>query len=478
MLMDQPNWLQQRAELTPDRVAVIQGNQQLTFLQLHKETKKMAAQLKSCSIRKGDTAAILLTNRIEMVIAVHACFFLGVRIVLLNTKLSKAERTYQLEHSEAQLLMTEQPFAQEHKKDHFIRTVAIEDVQQIPAEPLSDAADIHLDDTATIMYTSGTTGRPKGVMQTFANHYFSAVSSALNLGLAENDRWLIALPLFHISGLSALFKSVIYGMTVVLHQKFTVEDVLHSIKDNQVTIISVVQTTLSRLAASVDSCPKPLRCLLLGGGPAPYALLEECKKKRMPVVQSYGMTETCSQIATLAPEYSITKLGSAGKPLFASSIRIEKNGAVCQSREHGEITVKGPAVMKGYLKNEAANQESFEEGWFKTGDIGYFDDDGFLYVLDRRSDLIISGGENIYPAEIEAILLAHPSVAEAGVKGADDETWGKVPHAYLVVNEPVDEQELFRFCRERLASYKVPKAFHVVGQLPRNASNKLMRHKL
>ncbi|MCY8404033.1 o-succinylbenzoate--CoA ligase [Bacillus sonorensis] len=478
MLMDQPNWLAQRAELTPDRLAVIQEKQQLTFLDLYKKTKKMAAQLNSCSIGKGDTAALLLTNRMEMVIAVHACIFLGVRIVLLNTKLSTAERMYQIEHSEAKLLITEQPFAEDHKESPSVRTIEIEEVLNIKADPLLKPADIHLDDTATIMYTSGTTGRPKGVMQTFANHYFSAVSSALNLGLAENERWLIALPLFHISGLSALFKSVIYGMTVVLHQKFDADDVLRSIDDHQVTIISVVQTTLSRLAARVKSCPESLRCLLLGGGPAPYALLEECKRKRLPVVQSYGMTETCSQIATLAPEHSIQKLGSAGKPLFASSIRIEKNGAAAKAGEHGEITVKGPTVMKGYLKNKAANKKSFNDGWFRTGDIGYFDDDGFLYVLDRRSDLIISGGENIYPAEVEAVLMAHPSIDEAGVKGADDETWGKVPHAYLVVHEPVDEQELIRYCRERLAAYKVPKAFHFVGQLPRNASNKLMRHKL
>ncbi|MEC1021370.1 o-succinylbenzoate--CoA ligase [Bacillus paralicheniformis] len=478
MLMDHPNWLKQRAELTPDRMAVIQGDHKLTFIQLFHEAKKTAGQLKSFGLRKGDTAAVLLTNRLEIVIAVHACFLLGVRIVLLNTKLSMDERTYQIEHSEAKLLLTEQPFLEEHREGKPARAVDIEDVQNAASPPVTEIESIHLDDAATIMYTSGTTGRPKGVMQTFANHYFSAVSSALNLGLQEHDRWLIALPLFHISGLSALFKSVIYGMTVVLHQRFDAEEVLRSIKDNQVTIASVVQTMLSRLAAKVDSCPESLRCLLLGGGPAPLSLLEECKRKRLPVVQSYGMTETCSQIATLAPEHSIEKLGSAGKPLFASSIKIEKNGTECHPGEHGEITVKGPTVMKGYLKNEAADKASFNDGWFKTGDIGYLDDDGFLYVLDRRSDLIISGGENIYPAEVEAVLLSHPKVAEAGVKGVDDKTWGKVPHAYLVADSPVDEEELSEFCKERLASYKVPKAFHFVGKLPRNASNKLMRHQL
>ncbi|MDA1477729.1 o-succinylbenzoate--CoA ligase [Bacillus changyiensis] len=473
MLMEQPNWLKQRAELTPDRLAVIQGNKRLTFLKLFTEAEKMAAQLKHLAIEKGDTIAILMTNRLEMVICIHACFFLGARVVLLNTRLSKSERLYQIEHSEAKLMITEEPFAEQH-----MNAMTVEELQKILPEPFFQPVDIHLDDTATIMYTSGTTGRPKGVMQTFSNHYFSAVSSALNLGLMEDDRWLVTLPLFHISGLSALFKSVIYGMTIVLHKKFEVKDVLRSIQADQVTMISVVQTTLARLTVELSNCPEPLRCLLLGGGPAPFALLEECRKKQLPIVQTYGMTETCSQIATLTPQYSMTKLGSAGKPLFASNIRIERNGVSCNTGEHGEIIVKGPTVMKGYLKNETVTRESLKDGWFKTGDLGYLDNDGFLYVLDRRSDLIISGGENIYPAEVEAVLQTHPFVMEAGIKGVDDNIWGKVPHAFLVISEAVDEEELIQFCKDRLAAYKVPKAFQIVEKLPRNAANKLMRHKL
>ncbi len=190
------------------------------------------------------------------------------------------------------------------------------------------------------------------------------------------------------------------------------------------------------------------------------------------------MTETCSQIVTLSPEFSMDKLGSAGKPLFSCEIRIEKDGNPCAPFEHGEITVKGPNVMKGYYHRDDANQAAFHNGWFKTGDLGYLDDEGFLYVLDRRSDLIISGGENIYPAEVEAALLAHPAVAEAGVSGAEDPKWGKVPHAFLVLTSSVSSEELTVFCRERLAKYKIPAAFFEVDELPRNASNKLMRHRL
>ncbi|WP_375004402.1 o-succinylbenzoate--CoA ligase [Bacillus velezensis] len=478
MLTEQPNWLIQRAQLTPERIALIFENKQMTFRELYHASKQMAARLsKYCSLKKGDRAAILLSNRPEMVYAVHACFLLGAEAVLLNTKLSKQERLFQLEDSQAKLLLTEDGFCREE----YESAVAAADVDELQAEEAGDMepeAYVTLDDTATLMYTSGTTGRPKGVQQTFGNHYSSAVSSALNLGVTERDRWLIALPLFHISGLSALFKSVIYGMPVVLHQKFSVTDVLDSISSHQVTIISAVQTMLSGLLAETEQCPESLRCILLGGGPAPLPLLEECRRKQFPVFQSYGLTETCSQIVTLSPEFSMDKLGSAGKPLFSCEIRIEKDGNPCAPFEHGEITVKGPNVMKGYYHRDDANQAAFHNGWFKTGDLGYLDDEGFLYVLDRRSDLIISGGENIYPAEVEAALLAHPAVAEAGVSGAEDPKWGKVPHAFLVLTSSVSSEELTAFCRERLAKYKIPAAFFEVDGLPRNASNKLMRHRL
>ncbi|MED4855994.1 o-succinylbenzoate--CoA ligase [Bacillus atrophaeus] len=477
MLTEQPNWLIQRAQLTPERIALIYGGKSLTFAELYAASEKMAAQLSACSLHKGDTAAILLGNRAEMVYAVHACFLLGVKVVLLNTKLSKHERLFQVEDSTAQLLLTDSNFRKQDY-EHIIKTVDVDELTAVEIEDIEVESYMQMDDTATLMYTSGTTGRPKGVQQTFGNHYFSAVSSALNLGVTERDRWLIALPLFHISGLSALFKSVIYGMAVVLHERFSVSDVLDSVSRHQVTIISAVQTMLSSLLAETDRCPDSIRCILLGGGPAPLSLLEECRQKGFPVFQSYGLTETCSQIVTLSPEFSMDKLGSAGKPLFSCEIRIEKDGETCEPLEHGEIMVKGPNVMKSYFNRESVNEASFHNGWFKTGDLGYLDDEGFLYVLDRRSDLIISGGENIYPAEVESALLAHPSVAEAGVSGAEDPKWGKVPHAYLVLRNPVSAEALASFCRERLAKYKIPAKFFVLDQLPRNASNKLLRHQL
>lgn len=477
-----PNWLKKRAELTPERPAIEFEGITYCFADLDRMAEEMAGRLAVKGVRADDTSAVLLRNHIDSVVFIHALFYLGVKIVMLNSKLTAAELAWQLQDSEATYLVSETYFFEKiigmttdissittYVKEELTESIAVKSV------PSFD-----LDEMATMMYTSGTTGKPKGVMHTFGNHWWSAIGSVLNLGLTERDSWYCAVPIFHISGFSILLRSVIYGMKVVLVEQFDEGEANRHIRENGITIMSVVTTMLKRLLTALgDDCyPAQFRCMLLGGGPAPLHVLEQCKQKGIPVFQSYGMTETASQIVTLAPEYSLTKIGSAGKALFPSQLRIEVDGKQAVANEAGEIVVFGPNVTKGYWNRLEETRQAIQEGWLYTGDIGYVDEEGFLYVLDRRSDLIISGGENVYPAEIEAVLSAHPAVFEAGVTGVADDKWGQVPRAFVVITEDVTEQQLLAHCRMQLATYKMPREIVFCEALPRNGANKLLRREL
>lgn len=475
-----PNFLKKRAFLTPDRVAVYFQEQKLTFKELYERAYETTGQLQGYGLKKNQYAGVLLKNNLDTVVILYALQLMGVQAVILNNRLSPNEISWQLHDSKAESLITEPDFSEVKVE---IKKIIKDELFMSPIENPVIQDDISLDDVCTIMYTSGTTGKPKGVIQTFGNHWSSAVGSALNLGITENDCWLCSVPLFHISGYSILMRSIIYGMPIVLHESFDPQRTIADITKKQVTIMSVVGTMLSRVVEALKDSrlPSQFRCMLLGGGPAPLPLLEACKQKDIPVFQTYGMTETASQIVTLSPEYSISKLGSAGKPLFLSQLQIKMDdGRLASPKEAGEIVVKGPNVTSGYLHRPDATNEKFHDGWFSTGDIGYLDEEGFLYVLDRRSDLIISGGENIYPAEIESVLLAHPAIKEAGVTGLENETWGQVPVAFVVKNSEaiVTPDDLQQFCLQRLAKYKVPKEYYFIDKLPRNAAKKLMRRRL
>ena len=333
-------------------------------------------------------------------------------------------------------------------------------------------------DTISIMYTSGTTGYPKGVRQTLQNHKASAINSVLNIGMTPQDVWICMVPIFHISGFSMLMKSLLYGNEIKLYEKFDVEKSVEQIVAGTVTHMSVVGVTLGRIIDYMEQhhlkAHSNFRLMLAGGSSIPVDYLKRAQKLSLNVAQTYGMTETSSQTATLSSEDALFKIGSAGKPLFFNSIKID--GAKLPNEE-GEICIRGPHVSPGYMGRFEATA-SVENGWLKSGDIGYLDEDGYLFVVDRRSDLIISGGENIYPAEIENILLMHPSIEEAGVCGIEDAIWGQVPIAFVTIKNDVTEQTILEFCKKNLASYKVPKRILFVDQLPRNSSNKLLRRKL
>ncbi|GKV55911.1 2-succinylbenzoate--CoA ligase [Sporosarcina sp. NCCP-2222] len=398
-------------------------------------------------------------------------------MVMLNSRLSKSELEWQLEDAEVQTVIVSDDYT-ELINESKVRMVTVSELQSMEETAFLPERSWNEDRTITIMYTSGTTGFPKGVRQTAGNHTSSALSSVLNLGLSEKDAWLCAMPLFHISGFSILVRSVLYGMEVRLYEKFDATNAAMDIRDGKVTRMSVVALTLEKVMEALldnDWTVSPhFKTMLVGGGPVARSILERASELDIPVLQTYGMTETSSQTATLSAEDALQKLGSSGKPLFFNEIKIDGAG---KANEAGEILIRGPHVTPGYI-GRFTDRQPMVDGWLHTGDIGYLDGDGYLYVVDRRSDLIISGGENIYPAELENTLMGHPAVQEAGVCGIEDETWGSVPIAFIVNKIDVTGEELIEYCAARLAKYKVPKQIVFVDQLPRNASNKLLRREL
>jgi O-succinylbenzoic acid--CoA ligase len=448
-----PDWLRQRASLTPERRALVAADKTWTFAELDARVDAAVAAL-GMDVRTGERVAVRAANSAGFVVAVHALMRLGAVIVPINTRLAEPEVTWQLADVAVTRVL----------RDEDLDALLEHKVSRVPAPHMRS---FELQAWHSIVYTSGTTGRPKGAILTYGNHWWSAVASALNLGLLLDDTWLACLPLFHVGGLSILLRSAICGMTAVVQPRFDATEVNHAIEQHGVSIVSVVSTMLERMLTERGdrAYPPTLRCVLLGGGPAPLPLLERASAAGVPVVQTYGLTETASQVVTLAPEDALRKLGSAGKPLMGSELRVSADG---------EIWVNGPSVSPGYVNHPP------RDGWLRTGDLGRLDADGYLYVLDRRDDLIVSGGENVYPAEVEAALLAHPAVAEAGVIGAPDTQWGRRVTGVVVLRpgEMTTADELIAFCRQHLAGYKVPRQIEFRAVLPRNAAGKLLRREL
>jgi O-succinylbenzoic acid--CoA ligase len=528
-----PDWLTRAAQNYPDKLALRCEGTDWSFAELDRQATRLARGLAAQGVRAGDRVALLAQNGLPFAALVHALTRLGAVLVPLNTRLTPAELAWQLADVRAAWLLADTHYADlvreirtRHEgyegaeeregnegnegaevletsgahapfpspgtvletafSDPFVLFATFASFVSRPAsQDVILRTEIDLDAPQAIIYTSGTTGQPKGAIITYGMQWWGAVGSALNLGHDPADRWLACTPFFHVSGLSILFRSVIYGIGVVVHERFDAAAINRSIRGDGVTIISVVAVMVQRMLDDLgaDQYPPALRCLLLGGGPAPLPLLQACAHRNIPVVQTYGMTESCAQAVTLAPADALRKLGSAGKPLAAVELRIvDNNGQRVPNGVPGEIELRGPTITPGYAERPDATARAFNAaGWFATGDLGYLDAEGYLFVLDRRADLIISGGENVYPAEIEAALLAHPTVAEAGAFGQPDARWGQVPIALVRLHDgaAITPDALLLFLADRLAHYKLPHAIHIVPTpLPRNAAGKLLRRDL
>ncbi len=436
------NWLAQRSQSCPDRTALAADGVDVTYAELEAEATWVARRLAAHGVRRGSIAALTMHPRREQVVLFHALMKVGATLLPLSPRLTATER--------AAIVAAEEP------------TVDLDDAGELTQTeadlPLLGEND--MDDICARVLTSGSSGLPKPVGLTYGNFLWSAVGSGFNIGVDPADRWLCCLPLSHISGLGIVMRSVIYGTTAVLHDGFDVDRVAAALEEGGITVVSLVTTMLTRLLEAGADLSGP-RAILVGGGPVPEQPLQEAIAKGATVVQTYGLTETCSQVTTLAPEDASRKLGSAGRPLLTTHLRIHE----------GEILVQGPTVAPG---------RADPDGWLHTGDLGHIDEEGFLYVKDRIDDLIVSGGENVVPAEVEEVLLRHPDVADAAVIGREDPEWQQAVTAVVVLEagSAVTPDDLRRHCGESLAGFKVPKRVELAAALPRTPSGKLMRRAL
>ncbi len=457
-------WVAEAAKRDPHAAALECGASRLDYAELEARVAACAAALRADGITPGQRVAVRLPPSNAHLVLLHAIWRLGACAVPIHLRGSDAEAALQLARVAPARFFDAPPELSQscpERVDGFF--------EADPSQP------------ALVMFTSGTSGRAKAAILRFANLEAGARASTRRLGTDASDRWLLCLPLSHMGGLAIVVRAAVDGAAVVVHERFDVHAVDRSIDCDGVTRISLVPTTLKRLldARGQHRPPSSLRTVLVGGAAAPAALLERARAAGLPAVASYGLTETASQLVTATPDDPPD--GRVGRPLEGSRIRlVDESGVECAPGEEGEIQVAGPMVFAGYLGDPAASVRAFDGEWFRTGDIGRVELDGGLRVIDRRTDLVVSGGENVYPAEVEAALLEHPAVAEVAVWRREDSDLGHRVVAWVVPapGAALAADQLRLHCRERLAGYKTPRDIELVSELPRNAMGKVVRARL
>ena len=494
------DWLRYRSYATPTKTALLFGEERWTFAELDILTDQLCGWLSQWDLPKNRRVGVLMHNSLEYVLLIYAAARLNLTLVTFNSRLTSAEVEWQIGFTQCGVVLVDEANSE---KVHSAQKLSIGNWQLTTTCPWGiDNFDrnpsINSNNaTQSIVFTSGTTGRPKAVPIRFEQHFYSAMASAYRLGVEHDDVWLSVLPLYHVGGMAVIFRSLLYGTAVDLHQRFDLEQINHALDNKPISMISVVPTMLYRLTETRQTWPDSMRLILVGGAAASPELVEAAGKLSRDgkplVATSYGLTEVASQFATQTPTDTLKKPGSVGRPFLFNELRIVRdendngqhtagNGERKTDRSTdpliGEIQIRGPVLMAGYLDNPAVNSERFSaDGWFATGDLGYLDADGDLYVVQRRSDLIISGGENVYPAEVEAALREHPAVKEACVIGLPDAEWGQIVAAMVefLPEQQLTSGELIGFSQQTLARYKQPRFIELVAQLPQTASGKIER---
>jgi fatty-acyl-CoA synthase len=490
-------WLTRRAALTPARRALVFEEEAWTYAELNRRVNALAHALRDLGVRHGDRIAYLDLNHPTFLLTLFAAAKLGAIHVPLNFRLTAPELSYIIGDAGVHTLVHDEAFAAtvdriraEIPCRELISTAARPGVRRLddllrgrPTDDLDDR--VSTDDVALIMYTSGTTGRPKGAMLTHGNLLWNNINACLAFDSSVDDVTLVCAPLFHIGGLNVTtLTALMKGATVVLMRSFDPGGVLELIARHRVTTMFGVPAMflfMSQHPGFAAADMSSIRYLLCGGAPVPEALIRLYGARGICFAQGYGLTETAPFVTLVPMERALEKVGSAGLPPMFTDVRVvDEHGDEVPTGERGEVVVRGPNVMKGYWNRPDATAETIVHGWLHTGDIGVRDAEGYHYIVDRKKDMIISGGENIYPAEVEDCLYGHPEVAEVAVIGMCDPRWGEAVLA-VVVRRPgaaVEEQDIIDFTQGRLARYKQPRRVIFAEALPRNPAGKVLKFEL
>lgn len=452
----------------PRGLALRVGGRRLSFAELDAEVAGWAGRLHARGVGAGARVALLAWNGLASVALLFAVRRLGATLVPLNVRLTRHELAPLVERLRPRALL-----AEEAVWDCLPDAECLEAVEREPPPGPPTGRAVAADEDWAVLFTSGTTGQPKGARLGVGAFLASAAASRANLGSSFLDVWLCNLPLFHVGGLAMAVRCAVDGAALVVHRRFDAEETARALSDEGITHVSLVARTL---AQTLDAGARAgaLRVVLVGGGPLPAEVATRARTAGLPVLQTYGLTEACSQVATEHPGEADGTTAGRALPGLAARI-LAANGLPAGVDETGEILVQGPTVMGGYLDDVEASARALAGGWLHTGDVGSLDGRGRLHVLARRLDLILSGGENVYPAEVEAVLASHPAVAEAAVVGRTDATWGEVPVAAVVLRPGAPLEGLVEWARGRLAGFKVPAEVVALSALPRTASEKVDR---
>ena len=492
-----PELLKQRVSAAPDKPFLFSeaDKRQFTYKEFEAAVTRTANMLAANGVQKGDVLSLLLPNSVEYVIAYFACWQRGALAGPINSLLKSEEIAYVISNSEAKALLVNSefvPVVESVQKDlpTLQAIIRFDDESEATRGYSSDteaATEVDLDHEAIIIYTSGTTGKPKGCLLTHGNVIANARQITSWLSFTEKDRLLTIMPLFHMNAVSVTTMSALYaGGSTVVSPKFSASRFWQIISDYEITSFGSVATMLSMLLSTYpDGIPAglktdQLRFAMCGSAPVPAEVLRRFEDTfNCLVIEGYGLSESTCR-STFNPPDQRRRPGSCGLPIGNEMRVVDEEDREVPEGELGEIVLRGENILKGYYKNNAANHTAFRNGWFHTGDIGYRDQDGFFYIVDRKSDMIIRGGENIYPREIDEVLYQHPDVAAAAVVGVPDTLYGEEVAAVIVLKPgaKTSEQQVIDYCKGRLADFKCPKTVHFMEDIPKGPTGKLLKREL